>query len=620
MKRWVILVVALVSLLAGCGNSGEESGGTNEGDKVTEPRPSVEGGLYVPDSAVEQQTGSAVKYYALPSGSYEELLPMGENLLLLQGSGDTRLELLTGSSLAGTVKLELSGAVSAEDGSVQVGMQGVAYLDSHSGALVFLNPFLREVSRLQLPADMVGMPWLAPSWDVVYYCTIRGIHALDMKTGISRLLRQHNGAWQSVTGVLMEGFVLRCETKGKDGSREVLLIDAQTGESIASGDYLAELKTSGENWYCKVKSGEIQEYLVGGREQVWNLWPAEGAQKLFPLPQKNAVVTYQETAQGCCLSYYDVATGKRTAEVTIPNVKDVGSVSVDARGIWFLAYDAALGAKGICLWNPEASPIEDPKDYRATHYTRENSDFAGLQTLRQNLQALEKTYGIKLLLSDDPMEWMPEHYRFETEYLLQAYEAYLPLLEQALAQFPEGFFQTLAQRTGSGKLNIGLVRRISGAPEEGALPTTKVLQYWLHGDAYLMLTLGGDLDRSFYHGIMQAMETRVLSVTTAFYDWETLNPEGFVYDNDYIKNLDREDGQYLQDGAQWFVNRFAMSYAREDRACTMEYACMAGNERVFQSERMQNKLQMLCKGIRMAFALEEDGKAYLWEQYLSGEA
>lgn len=607
MKRQILLAALLMMLLAGCGTSEQASGDGASTPTTSQPHPDT--GFYVPNSEVEQLSGGAVKYYALPEGNYSELLPFGENFLLVSTGEGTQLELLVGQTLASAVETKITGKITAKNGSLQIGTQGLAYWNPEAGALVFLNTSLREISRLQMPAEMVGIPWLAPSWKEVYYCTASGIRVLDMQTGIFRTLREESANWKGVTGVLMDGSVLQCEAEGS-GGRVTVFIDARTGETLETGNYFTEIKTSGENWYCAMESGAVREYLVGYGEQLWNLWPAEGAQKVFPLPERNAVVTYEETHSGCRLDYYDVATGKRSATVSLPGLKDAGDVCVDAKtgSVWFLAYDRSKEIRGICRWTPENSPVEDPQDYLAAHYTRDNPDTAGLERLRQEVEALEKTYGIKLLLGDHPGEVTPEGYLFETEYLAQAYEEYLPLLEQALSQFPEDFFRTLAQRTSSKTLSVGLVRSISENPAG-----TDVLQYWLEGNAYLMLTLGENLNRSFYHGIMHAIETRVLSVTTAYYDWEKLNPEGFAY------GMEDSDGEYLQDGNQWFVNTFAMGSEREDRAFTMEYACAAGNEDLFRSPNMQKKLQMLCKGIREAFKLQESEETFLWEQYIETE-
>jgi len=59
-----------------------------------------------------------------------------------------------------------------------------------------------------------------------------------------------------------------------------------------------------------------------------------------------------------------------------------------------------------------------------------------------------------------------------------------------------------------------------------------------------------------------------------------------------------------------------MSYPKEDRARIMEYAATEGNESLFVSKTMQNKLKTLCVGIREAFDLREYPNVIIWEQFL----
>ena len=61
---------------------------------------------------------------------------------------------------------------------------------------------------------------------------------------------------------------------------------------------------------------------------------------------------------------------------------------------------------------------------------------------------------------------------------------------------------------------------------------------------------------------------------------------------------------------------YSMSFPGEDRARVMEYAMMSGNDAFFESDTMQAKLQMICKGIRAAFGLKKYTEPLLWEQYL----
>ena len=108
------------------------------------------------------------------------------------------------------------------------------------------------------------------------------------------------------------------------------------------------------------------------------------------------------------------------------------------------------------------------------------------------------------------------------------------------------------------------------------------------------------------------METVVLTESTAYDRWNNLNPEGFSYDSNYH----RVDSQWLRRGQEYFIDAYAMSYPKEDRARLFEYAMTSGHEELFRSPHLQSKLKQMCTGIREAFDLEYWPEPLLWEQYL----
>jgi hypothetical protein len=84
---------------------------------------------------------------------------------------------------------------------VHAGSQGICYFDSENRAMVFLNQNFVETGRMYLPENVQGSAWPAPDWSTVYYCTEQGIHAMDLQTGIARLLVEETAVHQEVTGV-----------------------------------------------------------------------------------------------------------------------------------------------------------------------------------------------------------------------------------------------------------------------------------------------------------------------------------------------------------------------------------------------------------------------------------
>ena len=83
--------------------------------------------------------------------------------------------------------------------------------------------------------------------------------------------------------------------------------------------------------------------------------------------------------------------------------------------------------------------------------------------------------------------------------------------------------------------------------------------------------------------------------------------------------MHREDLSLTEGEKRAFIDSFSMTYPHEDRCRVFYYAVTSGNEAIFTSKFMQNKLQKLCEGIREAYGLEKKDAAYVWEQYLTQE-
>jgi hypothetical protein len=214
------------------------------------------------------------------------------------------------------------------------------------------------------------------------------------------------------------------------------------------------------------------------------------------------------------------------------------------------------------------------------------------------------------------MAHMPEDYAFAPEHVVQVYEKNLTVLEQVLSRFPEGFFAEAMEPRG-GVLSLCLVRSIRGNGELGTLDQNQGIQFWDQEDGIVAVCLNDALEQSLYHMLMHVMESRIFNKVLTLDKWHTLNPEGFLYDNDYLANLHRQDTQYLEGENRYFIDMFSMSFAREDRARIFEYASMPGNEELFSSPAMQSKLKTLCTAIRQAFGLTKYQGELIWEQYLS---
>lgn len=603
----VFLVLAL--LLCGCaGEKTELPDNTTKSTILTQSTSST-------DNIVEQITTDAVKTHELGGTGYYGCVAVADKLLLMQEvDGEGVFSLHNGATMELEKTIRLGQDVVPALKQIQATEQGISYLDSTDRTMVFLNNELIEMGRMHLTEDMIGNAYISEDWKMVYYCSKKGIHSMDLQTGIARLLKEQTAVHQEVTGCFgKNGAILRYEVQITEGQNQVYLIDAGSGSVLREGQYLNNLVTEAEHYFLPQNTQGVRYLSFGAGENHYVLWPAEtevDARMLF----ENHAIVMVDTAEGQTkLSYYDLETGKRVSSITLVDVTEVCGLCGDGnKGLW-LAGKHPDGTEKVYHWNAQATPDNDDAVYTEPRYTLDTPDTEGLADISKKATELSSNLGISILTWDEATVIAPADHVFTAEHCTHIYDFYLPKLEKMLSVFPK---ELLAQADGE-KLQVALVHEIAGEPMWGSLAQSTNLQYWNDDGPVVVLVLNDNLEQNFYHGMYHFIETRILSKSSALYEWNTLNPKGFEYDNNYITNQERTDVSYIEGDERYFIDLFSMSYAKEDRARIFEYACTPGNEEIFKSPVLQTKLQRICKGIRMAFGITNIESSLLWEQYLS---
>ncbi len=584
MKRWMVFLI-LALLLTGCAAPDPTP------TETTTPPTTVPPTTAPPTTAAPTQPAPQSTWVEQLDREYLAIAPMGNDLLLF-GEGTLALyrEGAVAAALEAPVPLPESGAVVILD-------SGIVYFDALESALVTLDQDLTETGRIALGATVSGAVRLSPDGQRLYYCTPNGVRTWDAESRIHRNIKLMDGNWIGVTGGIGDGAYLVCSLALEDGSIRTMMVSSESGETLYEGEELENITGSGDFFTCVTDS----EWIFGAIGQQPQNLLVEGA---LPLPQLQMAVTVVKEAEGTQLQLYDLKTGLKIAH-DHTEAKNLTAPVLWQGKLVFLAGDA------LCIWDhvlsPVLRPVVDTTVYTAYRYTADAPDHDGLEALQARADALSQQYGIHILMWKDIAAVQPAGYVFEEEYRTAVYEKALDTLEKALARFPEGFFKKAASWTGDGVLHIVLARSVT--PPE----TECGSQYLLGWDAYVPLSMDESLEQTFYHGLGHVVDTLVLSKSHGFYEWHTVNPSGFQYDNSYSLWQERES-KYLQGSSRYFTSSFAMTFPVEDRASLLEYAMMPGNQEVFESKHMQKKLKRLKTGLREAFDLEEE--SYPWERYL----
>lgn len=596
MKKWLLLLMILPVILAGCGD--------NITDHETTAVPTEPQGLLLPAHPLTESTFGAVQVFAPEQTGFHTVLPLGENRLL---AGENLLVLTEGPRLHPVVTLETT-----YDRLYPV-PEGIALWRKEEGQILFLNEKLRQISTLRLPETLVGIPRLSPDGKTLFYSAGNRIEALALDTGVCRPVFHSADKQVVLAELLCDGEALRCTLT--DGERkETVILSSSNGEVLAQGGDYESLAAAGGGFFVRLTDAPVIQLAFGTTEGKKGLLLAEAANgRLIPVPERNTMAVLED-GEHITITLYDLVSGKRTASVVLPGVTEIWGLRMESDGsVWFLCNGAG---EYLCCWNTANSAVEDTTVYTTPYYTRQEPDAEGLAAVADKLKELGDRFGIQFLMGEDVLGAMPLDYSYLPEHLVPVYEKYLQSLESVLSRFPEGFF-TKAMEPRKGKLTICLVRQVCGVADAGTLNQSQGIQFWDNEDGMIAVCLNDGLEQSLYHMLMHTMESRIFAKVLTLDKWHTLNPQGFLYDNDYVANVNREDAQYLEGENRYFIDTFSMSFAREDRARIFEYAATPGNEAFFRSAPMQAKLRTLCTAIRQAFGLTNYQGELVWEQYLS---
>lgn len=593
MRRLWILVLAFL-LLTGCGR-GVPSETTQP---TTEAVPTEPTGLYLPESGIEQATGGAVKAYPLPENRYTGLEVMGSKLLLLS---ETELSVLRGEYCEITATL-VTGSGLQED-MADISATGIACLDDDSGQVLIWNPQLQESQHIVLPEDREGKPLVSLATGEVFYVSGPEIRALNMETGISRLVKTQSCISQELTGCWFDGTLIGCRMTDEAGNRKNVYISTETGITLYEDQSVYALETAGDRYFAYRLDGQVRQMIFGTREgdAAQCFYPEEqfGKAMVAEALELDGVVTCTAALNGLKLSFYNLETGKRTAQTEIPNVKSPVAVIANDRYVWILAEESKGSGQILCRWDVTGSPSQDPIVYTCPLYTAENPDTGGLAACQARAEQMTDTYDVPIALWQDAVSQAGE-WKVTGEYQVPVINSMLNRMETVLARFPENFLRTTVE---SGWVRVCVVRSLPDG-ENWA-------QTWKNGDCYIYLTPYADLEQALLQGIGYGVDSHVLGNSRDFDDWNKLNPPGFAYTGKAL-----EDDRYLSSEERYFVDAASAAYPHADRSSVFSQAMLTGNGKMFESKWMQDKLLRLCQGIREAYDLEKSSEEYPWEQYL----
>ena len=600
MKR-LIAVLLLGALLTGCGpqNATESTQpssaalSTEESVAPTEP------------NTLLQSQDSSIATFCIDRGCCAGILPWGEESIAMFTT-DGRIMLLSGEDLEVENTRDLGCQLNVGDPSLAVKSDQIGYYDSQRGAYVTLGKNLTEISAITIRDELIAEPLMSPDFSTAYYCTESGVRAVDMSTGNSRLVRQEHEPILTLDGILFDGGVLRYTRRTSDDQNQTCFIRTTDGSQLYSVNGIHCLTTT---WDENCAAVTTMQLPIGRLRQILTATPGSEPQLMAVgndwsdalFPGDGTLLLQTLRAQRLILELYDLNTGCIQARTTFDRTETFPCAGKIGSDIWL--WDGAQ--REFYRWEHSLDALQEESVLTA-QYTLNDPNHPAMDQVTPRLDALSEQHGVTLRIAGLDNRTAGVDYSAYADYRPELYLAAVDLLEETLAQLPQGLFAALQK-----DLVIELADDYDPATGvhhyDGSLQT---------GDeTVIQVSISNNLPAILYHELFHAMELEIYSQTSALTDWESLNPEDFEYTFAYQGQ--QSESPYLAEGENAFTDDYGMVSPREDRAQIFMYAMMEGESARFQSERMQAKLAFLCQIIREVFGWEDVADAFPWEQYLN---
>lgn len=593
MKRAIVVAGAVLLLFSGC-TVRESPESTDNTEQIVEAQP----GIYIPESAVEQQTNGAVRQYALDSDIYTHISMMGERLVLAGYAEHTEVRAYSGDRAVEALSARLP--YTLDEIYLRTFHNGWAHYLPLSNEYCFFDMQGDRVTEIPIPAEKIsGRPVLSNDGGQIFYCSGQQIFAVDVQKKITRLVKSHD--CQSLTPIesYLDGKILSCRAIYADGRESVLYIDTKTGQTLYDYDKIKELHSYEDYFFGRRIDGSVEQLFFGkGNDAIGQINMQGG--NYAPALELNSVIRYNRTENGILqLQLLNLNEGKISSQIELQGFETpIGFAANRWKNcVWILTKD---GEGRLCLlrWSVKSSPVVDETVYTGKFFTSLTPDEEGLENCNDRAKKMGKTYGVQLRIWKNAVKY-PNDYMMVPEHQTTVINQCLDELEVVLKEFPKKFLDNSL----SNQIRVCIVRSIDGE--------AKSVQYWNGSSAYIVLSVGCDFRSGFIKGLSYVVDSHVLGNSSRYDYWNEANPLGFSY-----SDKSTHSKSYLKGDARAFVDALSMTAVVEDRSSIFYEAMQPDNQSIFESEAMQKKLYMLCKGVRSAWKLKKEVEILPWEQYL----
>lgn len=539
--------------------------------------------FWIPEQS-EASTDADSRYYRACDKKVLALFPMGKDIAVVyEEENNVCIVLYTDENLTSSAAVQLE-EVSFSDISLRKTHEGLLVVNRGKGKILLLDDSLREKAHLTLPGDYDSGGYFAAGQ--FYYSSGDAIRVLDGSDGTNRLIKKMpcEGADISIDP---EGNIAVCIMR--DGEPETQILAPHNGTCLER--IAGHLRLSGSG---AVHTGEFSdpggELLVSWKEAqnpTAFLLPA-GCRLLTFSPDGVHALTFEEAAG--TVSLYNAWEGMLLCSRSVPG--QVISAALDNWGEISMLLSGEEGER-LLRWQPILKTAKAQNLPEAPFCGMESENTAAMEQCRDIARKLSRDAGVPITIKPSG-QW-----NLKPEYQPVRLKAALDNLSQCVQYFPEDFF-------ASPPLD-GLTIELVSA---GAADPPDADGYSCRGEGNMAVGIVAGTGRegwALFHGLSHLLDTKVLTVCSAYDNWEQLNPPGFRYGIPESREFEF---------CPAFPTEWAMDSPAEDRAELFALSVQPGQGVLFQNAAMQRKLLRLCLGLRNVLDMQDCPEIFRWEQYL----
>ncbi|MGN1306341.1 MAG: hypothetical protein ACI4V3_01575 [Faecousia sp.] len=618
MKRFFLLLLTFCLLLTGCGVSGEADATSvtttaEETSATAEPtaEPVREASLldaceafddtgalwYIPNAQIEAQQYPTLR-------SFADNLLMTTNSYISDGSSELTLMLL---SAANGEVLQSHTVALTEGVEAQLLGEHIAVCDSLSGTVVVLDESLRETTRYSLAREP-GLWFLGTDLDTLYKCSyLSGIRAVSLSTGKELFfldLADLTACSMTETDVCFTG-VDRTTQKCT-----AFCLDLASGAQVEppfSGDFFRICRSSG-TWLADFY-GEENAIAFGRDANACVVVAQEGTFSLLD-PLGHLLFTDLDGT----LSLYS-SEGTFLSSCALPGQYVQSLIWQEELSGYLLLANDGEGHNRLLFWDIGANTDgEDLQTQSLADLRAVPGGTSADASLYERAQALSDRFGVEIRIADQCETEFTNFSCYQVSDYGPVYTG-LDILETALSVFPEGFFRQLIY----GHIDRVQFQLIGGLTATDGFGGD--MSYAAFTDANgslcrIVLDVYSINTNSVWHELSHAVDRR-LAWDAMYRDgalfseerWLALNPEGFVYSEEYGALRDDIQPEWYS----YFVDDYAMTNATEDRARIFEIAIENSGMLFLDAPGRIAKLQYYCDCIRDCFDTTDWQEPIPWE-------